>query len=48
MTVPEYLLVGIENPLLDISAAIKPELLSKYKLKANDAILADASHKGSR
>ena len=39
------LLFGIENPLLDISAVVKPELLEKYGLKANDAILAADEHK---
>jgi len=29
------------NPLLDISATVKPELLEKYNLKANDAILTE-------
>ncbi|KAI8911071.1 Ribokinase-like protein [Gorgonomyces haynaldii] len=41
-----YLLLGIENPLLDISSVVKPELLAKYNLKSNDAILADEAHKG--
>ncbi|KAJ3244328.1 adenosine kinase [Chytriomyces hyalinus] len=44
-TATEFSLFGIENPLLDISAVVKPELLTKYKLKSNDAILADDSHK---
>ncbi len=39
------LLFGIENPLLDISAVVKPELLEKYHLKSNDAILAGEAHK---
>jgi adenosine kinase len=39
------LLFGIENPLLDISAPVDTALLNKYKLKANDAILAEESHK---
>jgi adenosine kinase len=39
------LLFGIENPLLDISAVVKPELLQKYNLKSNDAILAADEHK---
>eukprot|EP00842_Homolaphlyctis_polyrhiza_P005806 jgi/Hompol1/6226/HPOL_001337-RA len=39
------ILLGIENPLLDISAVVKPELLAKYKLNANDAILASEEHK---
>ncbi|KAJ3271569.1 hypothetical protein HDV01_006531 [Terramyces sp. JEL0728] len=45
MTNQQYLLFGIENPLLDISAVVKPELLEKYNLKANDAILAEDKHK---
>jgi len=35
----EGVLLGMGNPLLDISATVKPELLTKYNLKANDAIL---------
>ncbi|KAI9190727.1 Ribokinase-like protein [Polychytrium aggregatum] len=41
----EYVLLGIENPLLDISAVVKPEFLSKYDLLANNAILAEDKHK---
>lgn len=29
------------NPLLDFSAVVKPEILTKYNLKSNDAILYD-------
>jgi hypothetical protein len=29
------------NPLLDISATVSPDLLAKYELKANDAILTE-------
>ncbi len=29
------------NPLLDFSAVVKPEFLTKYNLKSNDAILYD-------
>lgn len=32
-------LLGMGNPLLDMSAKVDPSLLSKYDLKANDAIL---------
>ncbi|KAI8901304.1 Ribokinase-like protein [Globomyces pollinis-pini] len=39
------ILFGIENPLLDISAVVKTELLTKYNLKDNDAILAEDVHK---
>jgi len=41
MAVKEGLLLGMGNPLLDISATVSPELLSKYELKANDAILTE-------
>lgn len=39
------MLLGAGNPLLDILASVSTELLSKYSLKPNDAILADDSHK---
>lgn len=39
-----YQLLAMENPLLDIQCNATEELLNKYNLKANDAILADASH----
>ncbi|KAI9890557.1 MAG: adenosine kinase [Vezdaea aestivalis] len=39
-----YSLVCLENPLLDIQAVCPPSILSKYSLKANDAILASDSH----
>lgn len=32
-------ILGMGNPLLDISAVVKPELLTKYNLKPNNAIL---------
>ena len=35
----KHLILGMGNPLLDFSAVVKPEFLSKYNLKANDAIL---------
>ena len=38
------MLLGIGNPLLDISASVLPDVLTKYDLKANDAILADEKH----
>lgn len=37
-------LFGIGNPLLDISAKVDEELLKKYNLKTNDAILAEEKH----
>ena len=35
------MLLGMGNPLLDISATVKPELLAKHNLKSNDAILIE-------
>jgi len=37
-------LLGAGNPLLDISANVGQELLDKYGLKLNNAILAEAAH----
>eukprot|EP00160_Parvularia_atlantis_P018992 Unigene7250_Nuclearia_a/m.22260 Unigene7250_Nuclearia_a/g.22260 ORF Unigene7250_Nuclearia_a/g.22260 Unigene7250_Nuclearia_a/m.22260 type:complete len:345 (-) Unigene7250_Nuclearia_a:107-1141(-) len=37
-------LLGMENPLLDISAEVDDALLQKYGLKSNDAILAEPKH----
>jgi len=34
----------IGNPLLDISANVPAEVLEKYSLDANNAILAEESH----
>ncbi|KAF3283900.1 adenosine kinase [Orbilia oligospora] len=39
--VKNFTLLCLENPLLDIQATGTQELLDKYNLKANDAILAD-------
>ncbi|CAL7941176.1 unnamed protein product [Xylocopa violacea] len=41
----EGLLLGMGNPLLDISATVDSNFLKKYDLKANDAILATEKHK---
>lgn len=41
----EYRLLALENPLLDIQAFGSDELLAKYNLKPNDAILAEEAHK---
>lgn len=38
------MIVGIENPLLDISVNCDSELLEKYGLEANSAILAGPDH----
>lgn len=38
-------LLGAGNPLLDISANVGQDLLDKYGLKLNNAILADESHR---
>jgi len=40
----EGVLVGICNPLLDISAEVEPNLLEKYDLKPSNAILAEEKH----
>ena len=42
--VPEGVLVGFGNPLLDITVVTNEAFLQKYKLDANNAILADESH----
>lgn len=41
MALQEGMLLGMGNPLLDISATVKPELLTKHNLKSNDAILTE-------
>lgn len=38
-------ILGLCNPLLDISAYVDQDILDKYKLKANDVILASEEHK---
>lgn len=40
----EGVLYGMGNPLLDISADVSPDYLTKYGLKPNDAILAEPKH----
>ncbi|KAI0024657.1 adenosine kinase [Xylariomycetidae sp. FL0641] len=40
----DFALLCLENPLLDIQAVGNDELLKKYGLKANDAILAEPQH----
>lgn len=42
--IKENLIVGIGNPLLDISAKVDKGLLEKYKLKEDDAIMAQEMH----
>jgi len=37
-------ILGMGNPLLDISSEVEPALLEKYGLKLNDAILAEEKH----
>jgi adenosine kinase len=37
--------VGLGNPLLDISANVDTAFLSKYGMKPNNAILAEEKHK---
>jgi len=40
----EGMLVGMGNPLLDISATVDKSFLEKYELKDNNAILAEEAH----
>ncbi|KAK4481085.1 hypothetical protein RD792_011955 [Penstemon davidsonii] len=40
----EGILLGMGNPLLDISAVVDQEFLDKYDLKLNNAILAEEKH----
>lgn len=44
MTLSEGIIFGACNPLLDISAHVKADLLKKYDLKANSAILGEDKH----
>lgn len=44
MTLKEGLIFGACNPLLDISARVDSEMLKKYDLKPNSAILGEAKH----
>lgn len=39
------MIVGLGNPLLDVIAYVNDELLQKYEMKPNDAILASEKHK---
>lgn len=45
-TTMPYSLFCIGNPLLDLQVTNGEELLKKYGLKANDAILAEEKHAG--
>lgn len=42
--VAEGVILGMGNPLLDISAVTSDEVLSKYGLEANNAVLAEEKH----
>lgn len=44
MSTPSYSLFCLGNPLLDVQVSKGEELLKKYDLKANDAILAEEKH----
>jgi adenosine kinase len=44
MSTSSYQLFCIGNPLLDIQVTKGEEVLKKYDLKANDAILAEEKH----
>jgi adenosine kinase len=37
-------IVGLGNPLLDISTEVSDELLQRYELSMNNAILAEEKH----
>mmetsp|Transcript_146354 Transcript_146354/g.258550 ORF Transcript_146354/g.258550 Transcript_146354/m.258550 type:complete len:366 (-) Transcript_146354:69-1166(-) len=41
---PQHGILGIGNPLLDISDNVTPQLLEKYGLDSNNAILAEEKH----
>ncbi|KRT82695.1 hypothetical protein AMK59_4456, partial [Oryctes borbonicus] len=43
-TLREGMLLGMGNPLLDVSAVVDEEFLEKYDLKPNNAILAQEKH----
>lgn len=43
-TVAEGVILGMGNPLLDISATVSKDVLSKYGLESNNAILAEDKH----
>ena len=45
-TAPSYSLFCMGNPLLDMQVTNGEALLTKYDLKANDAILAEDKHAG--
>jgi adenosine kinase len=42
--IAEGVILGMGNPLLDISATVTPDVLEKYGLEANNAILAEEKH----
>ena len=44
MSTETYQLFALGNPLLDMQVTNGEELLKKYDLKANDAILAEDQH----
>jgi len=44
LEVPEGIILGMGNPLLDISAQCDESFLKKYDLEANNAILAEDKH----
>ncbi|CAL1399278.1 unnamed protein product [Linum trigynum] len=44
MGVSEGILLGMGNPLLDISAVVDQDFLNKYDIKLNNAILAEEKH----
>ncbi|GMR47907.1 hypothetical protein PMAYCL1PPCAC_18102, partial [Pristionchus mayeri] len=43
-SLPDGILLGMGNPLLDLQAKVEKEFLDKWGLKENDAILCDDKH----
>ncbi|KAG0621690.1 hypothetical protein M758_3G040800 [Ceratodon purpureus] len=41
---PEGVLLGMGNPLLDVSAVVDKAFLDKYGVKLNNAVLAEEKH----
>lgn len=46
MSVPQGAILGLCNPLLDISADVPTDFLAKYDISLNNAILAEERHMG--
>lgn len=44
MDLPEGVIIGFGNPLLDITTSVEENVLEKYELRTNEAIIADEKH----